>query len=91
MLDDLYREETTFNKTVCVNALVETDDGKTTAELIRRSLCLYPETMNINMYETFFSYIEDLPNYCHTSMATRYEKMRGCRSYDRRALPPVKR
>ena len=46
-LDDLYRVETTFQTNVCVHKLVKPDaeDGKSTAELVRRSLCKYPETM----------------------------------------------
>ena len=43
-LDDLYRVETTFQTNVCVYQLVKPDaeDGKSTAELVRRSLCKYP-------------------------------------------------
>ena len=46
-LDDIYRAETTFQTNVCVYNLVKPDaeDGKSTAELVRRSLCKYPETM----------------------------------------------
>ena len=46
-LDDLYRIETTFQTNVCVYKLVKPDaeDGKSTAEMVRRSLCKYPETM----------------------------------------------
>ena len=42
-LDDLYRVETTFQTNVCMYKLVKLDaeDGKSTAELIRRSLCHY--------------------------------------------------
>ena len=66
-LDNLYRVETTFKTNVCVYKLVKLDnDGKTTAELIRRSLCHYPETLNVNMYETHFSYIQDERMYCHS-------------------------
>ena len=53
-LDDLYRVETTFQTNVCVYQLFKPDaedaeDGKSTAELVRRSLCKYPETR-----DTFF-------------------------------------
>lgn len=54
-IDDLYREETTFKTNVCVNVLVETDEGKTTTELGGLSFCHYPEMLNVNMYETHFS------------------------------------
>ena len=39
-MDDLYRVETTFQTNVCVYRLVKPDgeDGKTTAELVRRSV-----------------------------------------------------
>ena len=51
-LDDLYRTETTFQTNVCVYKLVkqEAEDGKSTAELVRRSLCKYPETMYLNLH-----------------------------------------
>ena len=58
-LDDLYRVETTFQTNVCVYQLVKPDeeDGKSTAELVRRSLCKYPETIYLNLHETHFSLI----------------------------------
>ena len=66
-LDDLYRVEIMFKKNVCVYKLVKSDnDGKTTAELVRRSLCHYPETLNVNLHETHFSYILDERMYCHS-------------------------
>ena len=70
-LDDLYRVETTFQTNVCVYQLVkpdaeETEDGKSTAELVRRSLCKYPETMYINVHETHFSFIQDVRMYCNS-------------------------
>ena len=66
-LDDLYRVETTFKTNVCVYKLVKSDvDGKTTAELVRRSLCHYDNTLHINLHETHFSYIKDVRMYCHS-------------------------
>ena len=70
-LDDLYRVETTFQTNVCVYKLVKPDaedaeDGKSTAELVRRSLCKYPETMYLNLHETHFSFIQDVRMYCHS-------------------------
>ena len=55
-LDDLYRVETTFETNVCVYKLVKPDgeDGKTTAELVRRSLCKYRTTLYLNLHETHF-------------------------------------
>ena len=67
-LDDLYRVETTFQTNVCVYKLVKpnAEDGKSTAELVRRSLCKYPETMYLNLHETNFSFIQDVRMYCHS-------------------------
>ena len=67
-LDDLNRVETTFQTNVCVYKLVKSDaeDGKSTAELVRRSLCHYPETIYLNIHETHFSFIQDVRMYCHS-------------------------
>ena len=59
-LDDLHRVEKMLKTKICAYALVETDDGKTTAELVRRPLCHYSETLNVNLYETHFSHIQDV-------------------------------
>ena len=64
-LDDLYRVETKFQTNVCAYKLVETLEEKTTAELVRRSLCHYPDMMYVNLYETHYSYIQDTGMYCH--------------------------
>ena len=37
-----------------------------TAELVRRSLCHYPETMYVILYETHYSYIRDMGMYCYS-------------------------
>ena len=69
-LDDLYRIETTFQTNVCVYKLVESDndddDGKKTAELVRRSLCHYSDTLYLILHETHFSYIQNIQMYCHS-------------------------
>ena len=67
-LDDLYRVDTTFQSNVCVYKLVKPDaeDGMSTAELVRRSLCKYPETMYLYLHETHFSFIQDVRMYCHS-------------------------
>ena len=70
-LDDLYRVETTFQTNVCVYKIVKPDaedaeDGKSTAELVLRSLYKYPETMYLNLHETHFSFIQDVRMYCHS-------------------------
>ena len=55
-MEDLYRVETTFQTNVCVYSLVKPDgeDGKTTAELVRRSVCKYPDTLPQSSRDTFF-------------------------------------
>ena len=73
-MDDLYRVETTFETNVCVYSLVkpdgdaaeEEDGGKSTAELVRRSVCKYPDTLYLNLHGTHFSYIQDRRKYCHS-------------------------
>ena len=62
--DDVPMEE--FD--VFVYKLVKPDgeDGKTTAELVRRSLCKYPDTLHLNLHETHFSFIQDVRIYCHS-------------------------
>ena len=64
-LDDLYRTETTFKTNIFVYTLVEATDGKTTAELVRRSLCHYTET-TINLHGTHFSDVQDVKQYSHS-------------------------
>ena len=65
-LDDLYRVKTTFQTNVWVYKLVKPDavDGKSTAELVRRSLCHYPDTLYLNLHQTHVSFIQDVRLYC---------------------------
>ena len=65
-LDELDKVETKFKTNVCVYQLVEIADGKTTAELVRRSMGHYADTMNMNLHETHYSYIRDIGKYCHS-------------------------
>ena len=65
-LDDLSKIEATFDVNVCVYKLVPTGNEKTKAEIVRRSLCSYGQTMYLNLYETHFSYIKDINTYCHS-------------------------
>ena len=65
-LDELDEVETTFKTNVVVYKLEEIGDGKTTAELVRRSADKYPDTMYMNLYETHYSYIHDIGMYCHS-------------------------
>ena len=65
-LDELDKVETTFDVNVCVYKLVPTGNEKTKAEIVRRSLCSYAQTIYLNLYETHFSYIKDINTYCHS-------------------------
>ena len=65
-LDDLHKVESKFETNVVVYQLVGIDNGKTMAELVRRSPAQYQETMYMNLYETHYSYIQDIGKYCHS-------------------------
>ena len=65
-IQDLHKIEAKFKANVCVYTLEEIADGKTTAELVRRSTARYPDTMYVNIFETHFSYIRDIRMYCHS-------------------------
>ena len=65
-LDDLHKFESKFETNVVVYQLVEIDNGKTVAELVRRSPPQYQETMYVNLHETHYSYIRDINMYCHS-------------------------
>ena len=65
-IDELHKVEATFDVNVCVYKLVPTGNKKTKAEIVRRSLCSYVQTMYLNLYETHFSYIKDINMYCHS-------------------------
>ena len=65
-LDDLHTVESKFETNVVVYQLVEIDNGKTMAELVRRSPAQYQETMYVNLHESHYSYIQDIGKYCHS-------------------------
>ena len=65
-LDDLHKVESKFKTNVVVYQLVEIDNGKTMAELVRRSPAQYQETMYANLHESHYSYIQDIGKYCHS-------------------------
>ena len=73
-LDELDKVETKFKTNVCVYQLVEIADGKTTAELVRRSPAQYQETMYLNLYEAHFSYIKDIRMYSHSYKCSKCEQ-----------------
>ena len=65
-LDDLHKVESKFETNVVVYQLIEIANGKTMAELVRRSTGHYTETMYVNLHETHYSYIRDINMYCHS-------------------------
>ena len=65
-IEDVHKVETKFKTNVVIYQLVKTPDGKTVAELVRRSPAQYPETMYVNLYETHFSYIPDMKKFSHS-------------------------
>ena len=73
-LDDLSKIEATFDVNFVVYKLDEITDGKTTAELVRRSPCQYIETMYLNLYEAHFSYIRDIRMYSHSYKCSKCEQ-----------------
>ena len=73
-LEDLSKIEATFDVNVVVYKLDEITDGKTSAELVRRSPCQYIETMYLNLYEAHFSYIKDIRMYSHSYKCSKCEQ-----------------
>ena len=73
-LDDLHKVESKFKTNVVVYQLVEIDNGKTMAELVRRSLAQYIETMYLNLYEAHFSYIKDIRMNSHSYKCSKCEQ-----------------
>ena len=72
--DDLHKVESKFKTNVVVYQLVEIDNGKTMAELVRRSPAQYQETMYLNLYEAHFSYIKDIRMYSHSYKCSKCEQ-----------------
>ena len=73
-LDDLHKVESKFETNVVVYQLVEIDNGKTMAELVRRSPAQYQETMYVNLHESHYSYIQDIGKYCHSYKCSKCEQ-----------------
>ena len=65
-LEDLVRVETAFQVNINVFKLTNTETKGVESEVVRRSLCRYPETMYLNLHENHFSYISDINKYCHS-------------------------
>ena len=73
-IDELHKVEATFDVNVCVYKLVPTGNEKTKAEIVRRSLCSYAQTMYFNLYDTHFSYIKDIRMYSHSYKCSKCEQ-----------------
>ena len=81
-LDDLHKVESKFETNVVVYQLVEIANGKTMAELVRRSTGHYTETMYVNLHETHYSYIRDINMYCHSWRCRNCEQALWKTPYD---------
>ena len=71
-IKDLHKIEAKFEVNVVVYQLVKIANGKTTAELVRRSTDEYLDTMFVNIFETHSSYIKDI------NMYSRSWRCRNC-------------
>ena len=71
-LSDLYTIEKIFHINIYVYELINDKDNPLSCHLIRRSMCKNPDTLNLNLYKTNFSYIPDL------TMYTRSFKCKKC-------------
>ena len=81
-IDDLSKIEATFGVNVVVYKLVPTGNEKTKAEIVRRSLCSYAQTMYLNLYEAHFSYIKDIRMYSHSYKCSKCEQALWKSPYD---------
>ena len=81
-IDDLSKIEATFGVNVVVYKLVPTGNDKTKAEIVRRSLCSYAQTMYLNLYEAHFSYIKDIRMYSHSYKCSKCEQALWKSPYD---------
>ena len=81
-IDDLSKIEATFGVNVVVYKLVPTGNEKTKAEIVRRSLCSYAQTMYLNLYEAHFSYIKDIRMYSHSYKCSKCEQALWKTPYD---------
>ena len=72
-IEDVHKVETKFKTNVVIYQLVKTPDGKTVAEFVRRSPAQYPETMYVNLFETHFSYIQDMKKFSHSYRCSKCE------------------
>ena len=67
-IDELQKAETLFE----VNIIVYKLSG-TSAQLVRRSLCMHANTIYLNLHETHFSLIHDIKAYSHSYKCSKCE------------------
>ena len=69
-LDDLYQVETKFSTNVglyaCISLLRHSKRRRRPNLSDVRCATNYPDTMYVNLYETHYSYIQDIGMYCHS-------------------------
>ena len=65
-LHDLPSIEKKLQLNINVLQLEKKEDGQVLAKMTQRSLCRYPETMNLNLYENHFSLISNLDHYSYS-------------------------
>ena len=74
-LDDLVVLEQVFSLNMYVYDLPKTEAGKVNVELVRRSPYKYNDTMNLNLYEQYFSYIKDLRSYIRSYLCSTCDRL----------------
>ena len=74
-LDDLMVLEELFSLNVYVYDLQEMKDGDIAARLVRRSPYSYQETMNLNLYEDHFRYVNDMEKYSHSFLCSKCDRL----------------
>ena len=74
-LDDLMVLEELFSLNVYVYDLQEMEDGDIAARLVRRSPYNYQETMNLNLYEDHFSYVNDMEKCSHSFLCSKCDRL----------------
>ena len=74
-----YQIYTTSKKIFHINIyfyeLINDNDNPLSCHLIRRSLCKYPDTLNLNLYKTNFSYIHNISMYSHSYKCKKCGKL----------------
>jgi len=74
-LDDLMVLEELFSLNMYVYDLQEMEEGDIAARLVRRSPYSYQETMNLNLYEDHFSYVNDMEKYRHSFLCSKCDRL----------------